>query len=109
MIEEEPFKHKSDSDMIWATSQNQYGFPNPDFILPLNEDGYSIQKKLPTQKIVISHYWIKQKKLISIIGIGSTLILVSILIQETGIFDTIFTTLTNLIISMINYVMGIFS
>jgi len=104
----EPTKPKNDSNIIFGVNQAQEGFVNPEFILPTDEQGNPIQKRLPKESIVITHYWIKKKKTISALGAISSLAIVAILVQETGIFDTIFLTITDLIMFGFNYFMSLF-
>ena len=107
-MNEEPFYPTNDSELIFGINQNQCGFIDPKFTKPLDEKGNPIERKHPPEKIIISHYWIKKKKQISAIGAFSCLVIVAILVQETAIFDTIFTTATNLIFSTFNLFLGLF-
>lgn len=104
----EPTKPKNDSDLIFGVNQAHEGFVEPEFVLPVDEQGNSLQRKLPKESVVITHYWVKKKKTISAIGAISALAIVAILVQETGIFDTIFQTLTNLFVLGLNYFLGLF-
>ena len=104
----EPTKPKNDSNIIFGSNQAHEGFVNPDFVLPTDEQGNAIKKRLPKESVVITHYWIKKKKTISALGSLSSLAIVAILVQETGIFDTIFDTITQLIAIGFEYFMGLF-
>jgi len=104
----EPTKPKNDSNLIFGVNQAHEGFVEPEFVLPIDEQGNPLQRKLPKESIVITHYWIKKKKLISALGAISSLAIVAILVQETGIFDTIFLTITDLIMLGFNYFIGLF-
>ena len=84
------------------------GFVDPEHTLPIDELGYPVNRKLPKESVVITHYWIKKKKTIALLGTISTLAIVSILVQETGIFDTIFLTITDAIMFGFNYFVGLF-
>ena len=104
----EPTRPKNDSGMIFGVNQAHEGFVEPEFVLPVDEQGNSLQRKLPKQSIVITHYWVKKKKLISALGAISALAMGAILVQETGIFDTIFLTVWDLVFLGINYFLGLF-
>lgn len=104
----EPVKPKNDSNIIFGVNQAHEGFPNPEFVYPISELGLKLERKLPRQKTVVAHYWERKRKTIALIGAISALAISAILVQETGIFDSIFNTLTNLIISGINLFLGLF-
>ena len=104
----EPVRPKSDSNIIFGVNQAHEGFVNPEIVLPLNELGEPVNRKLPKESIVITHYWIKKKKLISALGVISSLSIAAILVQETKIFDTIFLTTTEFIMFGFNYFIGLF-
>jgi len=104
----EPNKPLNDSNIIFGENQAHEGFINPEFLLPTDEQGNPIQKRLPKESVVITHYWMKKKKMISALGAISSIAIVAILVQETGIFDTIFLTITDLFIFGLNYFMGLF-
>lgn len=104
----EPTRSKNDSNMIFGVNQAHEGFIEPEFVLPIDEEGNSLQRKLPKESIIITHYWIKKKKLISAIGVISALAMGAILVQETGIFDMIFLTAWDFINLGLNYFLGLF-
>ena len=104
----EPTKPKNDSNLIFGVNQAHEGFVEPEFVLPVDEQGNSLQRKLPKQSLVITHYWVKKKKLISALGALSALAMGAILVQETGIFDTIFLTVWEYIMLGINLFLGFF-
>ena len=105
----EPAEPKNDSGLIFGVNQSQEGFVNPAVVLPIDELGNPINQRLPKDSIIITHYWIKKKKTIASLGVISALMLVAVLVQETGIFDTIFQTATNLMAIGFNYMVGIFT
>jgi len=107
-MNQEPTHPKNDSSLIFAMDQNQSGFIDPKFVKPVDEHGNPLERRLPKEKVVISHYWIKKRKQIAVLGAFSCLAIVSILVQETGIFDTIFNTLSSIIGLGFGYVWGIF-
>ena len=104
----EPTKPKNDSNLIFGVNQAHEGFVEPEFVLPIDEQGNPLQRKLPKESVVITHYWIKKKKIISALGAISALSIVAILVQETGIFDIIFSTISDLITLGFNYFIGLF-
>ena len=104
----EPTHPKNDSDLIFGFNQAHEGFINPESIFPIDELGNPTKQKLPKESVIITHYWIKKKKMISLIGAISSLTIVAILVQETGIFDTIFITILDAIMLGFNYFIGLF-
>jgi len=104
----EPTKPKNDNNIIFGVNQAHEGFINPEYVLPTDEQGNPIQRRLPKESVVITHYWIKKKKIISMLGIVSALMIAAILVQETGIFDTIFITSIEMIMTGFNYFIGLF-
>ena len=98
------------SGMIYATDQNHDSFPDPKNCKPVDEKGNFLESKPVPEHLIISHYWSKQRKKIGILVAISSLILMSILIQETDLFNIFFGNLFNLLwdllMSAINYVLG---
>ena len=107
-MNQEPTYPKNDSSLIFAMDQNQTGFIDPKFVKPVDEQGNPLKRRLPKEKVVISHYWVKKKKLVAVLGVFSCFAIVSILVQETGIFDVIFDTLSDIIGFGFGYFWGIF-
>jgi len=104
----EPFPFKDNNSLYFANMQNQYGFPDPNFVYPVDEAGLKVDRELPSEEKVISNYWVKKRKLIALIGAVSAFVPFSLLVQETGIFDQMFLFGADLIMLGINYFMGLF-
>ena len=51
----EPTKPKNDSNIIFGTNQAHEGFVEPEFVLPVDEQGNPTQKKLPKESVIITH------------------------------------------------------
>ena len=104
----EPFPFKDNNSLYFAENQNQFGFPDPQFVYPLNELGLKVERELPSEEKVISNYWVKKRKTIALLGAVSAFLPFTLLVQETGIFDQIFEFGAGLIVLAINYFMGLF-
>ena len=105
----EPFPFKDNNLLYFADMQNQFGFPNPDFVYPLNEAGLRVERDLPSEEMVVVNYWVKKRKTIALIGAVCAFVPFSLLVQETGIFDQIFLFGVDLIMLGVSYFLGLFS
>lgn len=103
----EPFFPK-EKNFIYGVNQNHFEYTNPNFVYPLDEKGFGIKRKLPSVEKIVTHYWAKKQKKIALLGAISCLIPFSILVQTTGIFDTIFITTVNFILGSFWAAVGVF-
>lgn len=97
-----------EKNLILGKNQNHFNHVNPEFIYPVDEQGYKLEKKLPDQELIVSHYWAKKRKQIGILGAVSALLPFSILTQETGIFDSIFKVIAELFMAGVSIWFSLF-
>jgi len=87
-------RQPDEENFIFGKNQNTYRHINPESVYPIDESGFKIPKKNPTEEEIVAHYWRKKTKSIAVLGAISALIPFSILTQESGVFDMFFGKIT---------------
>jgi len=103
----EPYFIKKQDNFIYGVHQNPDKYPDPECVYSVDEQGYKIDKPVPTQEMIISMYWGRKRKQIALIGMISAFIPFSILTQTTGLFDMIFINVIGLAVFAFETLVGL--
>lgn len=77
-------------DFVFAKEQNVHNLIEPKDVRGVDELGNFTDLTKPTDKEIIVRFWARKQKKIALLTIVSAGVLVSILIQETNLFNLIF-------------------
>ena len=86
----EPLLLNGEQGMIFGENQNTTVYIDPEATFGVDEIGRFVERKKPVDSLLVQTYWAKKKKLVAGVGALCSFTLFSILINETGVLNSVF-------------------